>query len=278
MTEWLVADWTQYFPQKDGTSIAYLLSLGRDGRYVHTISQPDGSAVVTQGAWDHDPAQDILRFQPDAGQEPPRGEATWKIWGRGPNLDEPAWMTGDSCWPLKPVALTLAYRFTLNARPFGSGLPREPAPPPGRLTYLVDPNFGELHWHEWGYQWVGRLPVGGREVRIELKPYVDCSVGAKGGGPTAEAQRAILEMWRGLQARLPEAEPQWRRRATEDVASAAEDFFAYSGLSQDQFSENLKLEYITLWDWMGTFHYSSELDEITIQFGLDLAYQGVENG
>ena len=81
-----------------------------------------------------------------------------------------------------------------------------------------------------------------------------------------------------MPARLPEVEPQWRRQATADVASAAVDFFTYNELSQEQFAEHLKLEYITLWDWMGTFHYSSDLDEITIQFGLDLAYQGVENG
>jgi hypothetical protein len=78
----------------------------------------------------------------------------------------------------------------------------------------TDPAFGELVWDQNKRAWTGTLSFRGRAVRLELHP--------DEVNPTAAERQAIIDLWRGLPARLPAMEPELRRRAAEDVAGDAD--------------------------------------------------------
>ena|SRR5579871_4022725 len=119
-----------------------------------------------------------------------------------------------------------------------------------RLERWTDPILGDFTWD--GGVWNGSCEVHGRTVRLQLDP--------DSADPTPEEQLAVFEPSRPVLARVREAEPEFRRRAAEQVAAAVASQQPQGRgrvtLPQARFADGLELRSVSI-HGCGELHYNS---------------------
>jgi len=144
-----------------------------------------------------------------------------------------------------------------------------------RLEEWTDPLLGELVWDEKRSYWAGITEFAGGKVRLQLETEsLDPSVGE---------QKAIIEAAHRLLAQLKVKEPEFRRRAAEEIAEAVASQESRVRLPRERFAETLQLETVSFHgtsEICGELHYHSPEffpgSAVTIYFNPDLSFGDVE--
>ena len=121
----------------------------------------------------------------------------------------------------------------------------------GRLQRWTDSVLGHFTWDERGV-WNGSCEFNDRTVRLELDP--------DNTDPSREEQLAVFELSRPVLAQLREVEPEFRRRAVEQIAAAVVAQQPRGRgrvtLPKDRFAAGLELETVSI-HGCGELHYRS---------------------
>jgi hypothetical protein len=119
----------------------------------------------------------------------------------------------------------------------------------GRLERWTDPVLGSFTWS--GGVWSGSCEFNGRTVGLQLDP--------DNTDPTQEEQVAVFEPSRPILAKLREIEPEFRRRAAEQIAAAVVSQQPRRGrvtLPEGRFADGLELQAVSI-HGCGELHYRS---------------------
>jgi hypothetical protein len=120
----------------------------------------------------------------------------------------------------------------------------------GQLQRWTDSVLGEFTWDSG--VWNGSCEFHGRIVRLQLDP--------DNTDPTREEQLTVFEPSRPILARLRELEPDFRRRAAEQIAAAVVSQQSRDRgqvtLPQGRFADGLELQNVSI-HGCGELHYRS---------------------
>jgi hypothetical protein len=120
----------------------------------------------------------------------------------------------------------------------------------GRLERWTDSVLGDFTWA--GGVWNGSCEFNGRTVRLQLDP--------DNTNPTQEEQMAVFEPSQSILAKLREVEPEFRRRAAEQIAAAVVSQQPHGRgrvtLPKARFVDGLELQTVSI-HGCGQLHYRS---------------------
>jgi hypothetical protein len=144
-----------------------------------------------------------------------------------------------------------------------------------RLGRWSDPVLGDLTWDETGAVWNGSCVFGGRVARLQLDP--------DSTDPTRDEQLAVVEPSRAVLDRLRHVEPEFRRRAAEQIAAAVGSQqppgHGRVALPEGRFAEGLELQAVCI-HGCGELHYRSPEffpgRVVTVFFNEDLSFGDAE--